>query len=143
MINERPLPPRFVDSSNSAFSETGAPVPLAVPLWRFKMSLIKYGFYKMHMSKQQYRSEMGIIADILGVTMDGGLQGVIVSAISRRANLSHYAVLEKCQKLIDAGLVESMKAERNRLFRITEKGIRFFQEFQRFQGIVQGLNLRY
>jgi len=52
-------------------------------------------------------------------------------------------VLEKCQKLIDAGLVESMKAERNRLFRVTEKGIRFFQEFQRFQGVMQGLNLRY
>ena len=86
---------------------------------------------------------MGIIADILGVTMDGGIEGVIVSAISRKANLSHYAVLEKCQKLIDAGLVESMRADRNRLFRITEKGIRFFQEFQRFQGVVQGLNLRY
>jgi predicted transcriptional regulator len=95
------------------------------------------------MSKQQYRSEMGIIADILGVTMDGGIQGVIVSAISRRANLSHYAVLEKCQKLIEAGLVESMRAERNRIFRITEKGIRFFQEFQRFQIVVEGLNLRY
>ena len=95
------------------------------------------------MSKQQYRSEMGIIADILGVTMDGGTQGVIVSAISRRANLSHYAVLEKCQKLIDAGLVESMKDNRNRLFMITEKGIRFFQEFQRFQNIVQLMNLRY
>ena len=86
---------------------------------------------------------MGIIADILGITMDGGIQGVIVSAISRRANLSHYAVLEKCQKLIDAGLVESMKDDRNRLFKITEKGIKFFQEFQRFQGVVQGLNLRY
>ena len=95
------------------------------------------------MSKQQYRSEMGIIADILGVTMDGGTQGVIVSAISRRANLSHYAVLEKCQKLIDAGLVESMKDDRNRLFVITEKGIKFFQEFQRFQTIVQTMNLRY
>ena len=95
------------------------------------------------MSKQQYRSEMGIIADILGVTMDGGTQGVIVSAISRRANLSHYAVLEKCQKLIDAGLVESMKDNRNRLFTITEKGIRFFQEFQRFQDIVQMMNLWY
>ncbi|MGI0027338.1 MAG: winged helix-turn-helix domain-containing protein [Nitrosopumilaceae archaeon] len=95
------------------------------------------------MSKQQYRSEMGIISDILGVTMDGGTQGVIVSAISRRANLSHYAVLEKCQKLINAGLVESMKDNRNRLFVITEKGIRFFQEFQRFQSIVQMMNLRY
>ena len=95
------------------------------------------------MSKQQYRSEMGIIADILGVTMDGGTQGVIVSAISRRANLSHYAVLDKCQKLIDAGLVDSMKDNRNRLFVITEKGIKFFQEFQKFQTLVQAMNLRY
>lgn len=95
------------------------------------------------MSKQQYRSEMGIIADILGVTMDGGTQGVIVSAISRRANLSHYAVLDKCQKLIDAGLVDSMKDNRNRLFVITEKGIKFFQEFQKFQDLVQTMNLRY
>ncbi|MGQ0794793.1 MAG: winged helix-turn-helix domain-containing protein [Nitrosopumilaceae archaeon] len=95
------------------------------------------------MSKQQYRSEMGIIADILGVTMDGGTQGVIVSAISRRANLSHYAVLDKCQKLIEAGLVDSMKDNRNRLFVITEKGIKFFQEFQKFQTLVQAMNLRY
>ena len=86
---------------------------------------------------------MGIIADILGVTMDGGTQGVIVSAISRRANLSHYAVLDKCQKLIDAGLVDSMKDNRNRLFVITEKGIKFFQEFQKFQTLVQTMNLRY
>ena len=86
---------------------------------------------------------MGIIADILGVTMDGGTQGVIVSAISRRANLSHYAVLDKCQKLIDAGLVDSMKDYRNRLFVITEKGIKFFQEFQKFQDLVQSMNLRY
>ncbi len=107
------------------------------------MSLIKHPFYREGMSKQQYRSEMGIIADILGVAMDGGTQGVIVSAVSRRANLSHYAVLEKCQKLIDAGLVESMRNNRNRLFVITEKGIRFFQEFQRFQTIVQTMNLRY
>jgi len=55
------------------------------------------------MSKQQYRSEMGIMGDILDVTMDGGQRGVIVSAISRKANLTHYAVLDKCEKLINAG----------------------------------------
>ena len=93
--------------------------------------------------KQQYRSAMGIIADILDVTMDGGMQGVMVSAISRRANLSHYAVLEKCQKMIDANLVESMKADRNRLFRITEKGIRFFQELRKFQNATEEFKLRY
>jgi len=53
------------------------------------------------MSKQQYRSEMGIMGDILDVTADGGRDGIIVSAISRKANLSHYAVLDKCEKLVE------------------------------------------
>ena len=49
------------------------------------------------------------MGDILDVTLNGGQQGVIVSAISRRANLSHYAVLDKCDKLVEAGLVETRK----------------------------------
>ncbi len=95
------------------------------------------------MSKQQYRSEMGIMGDILDVTMDGGRDGVIISAISRRANLSHYAVLYKCDKLVTAGLVDSIKNDRNRVFMITEKGLEFFQEFRRFQSLVESMNLRY
>jgi len=86
---------------------------------------------------------MGIMGDILDVTMDGGRGGVIVSAISRKANLSHYAVLDKCEKLVTAGLVDSVKNERNRLFMITEKGLEFFQEFRRFQDLVESMNLRY
>ena len=90
------------------------------------MSLIKLGFVYYSMSKQQYRSEMGIMGAILDVTMNGGQQGVIVSAISRRANLSHYAVLDKCEKLINGGLVETRRDDRNRKFMITEKGLKFF-----------------
>ena len=41
---------------------------------------------------------MGIMGDILDVTQNAGQQGVIISAISRSANLSHYAVLDKCYK---------------------------------------------
>ena len=83
------------------------------------------------------------MGDILDVTMDGGREGVIISAISRKANLSHYAVLDKCEKLVTAGLVDSVKNERNRLFMITEKGLEFFQEFRRFQDLVESMNLRY
>ena len=86
---------------------------------------------------------MGIMGDILDVTANGGREGIIVSAISRKANLSHYAVLDKCEKLVDAGLVESVKNDRNRVFQITEKGLGFFQEFKRFQSLVESMNLRY
>lgn len=86
---------------------------------------------------------MGIMGDILHVTAEGGRDGVIVSAISRRANLSHYAVLDKCEKLVSAGLVESVKNDRNRVFLITSKGLEFFQEFRRFQCLAESLKLRY
>ena len=83
------------------------------------------------------------MGDILDVTTSGGREGVIVSAISRKANLSHYAVLDKCQKLIEAGLVNSVKNERNRKYMVTEKGLQFVQEFQKFQSLVESMNLRY
>jgi predicted transcriptional regulator len=75
--------------------------------------------------------------------LSGGREGVIVSDISRKANLSHYAVLDKCQKLVDAGLVGSVKDDRNRKYMVTEKGVQFFQEFQKFQSLVESMNLRY
>jgi predicted transcriptional regulator len=107
------------------------------------MFLIKLRFLHYTMSKQQYRSEMGIMGDILDVTLNGGQQGVIVSVISRRANLSHYAVLDKCEKLVEAGLVETKRDERNRKFSVTEKGLEFIQEFKTFRDLLESMNLRY
>jgi len=118
-------------------------VPLCVPLWCFRMFLINTLDPYYALSKQQYSSEMGIMGDILDVTMDGGQRGVIVSAISRKANLSHYAVLDKCEKLINAGLMQSERLDRNRLFRITEKGHEYIQDFQKFQNLIESMNLRY
>lgn len=95
------------------------------------------------MSKQPYRSEMGIISDILCVTMEDGRQGTIISSIARKANLSHYAAVEKCQKLIDFGLMESVSDKKSRMYKITEKGIQFLQEMRQFIETVQALKIRY
>ncbi len=94
------------------------------------------------MSKQQYRSEMGILGDILSTTIDGGRNGVLVSTISRQANLSHYATLKKCDKLIGAGMLKPIRMGRNRLFVISEQGIAFLKEFKRFQELVTSMNLK-
>ncbi|MHB8603536.1 MAG: winged helix-turn-helix domain-containing protein [Nitrosotalea sp.] len=95
------------------------------------------------MSKQQYRSKLGIISEILGATMDSGRGGAMISSISRRTNLSHYALTENCQKLIDAGMVQSTNNARNHIFVITEKGIQFFQELQKFIEIAQLVKIRF
>lgn len=93
--------------------------------------------------KQQYRTKMGILEDILDVIIQGGREGVIISAISRKANLAHNTVLDKCEGLISAGLVDSSTIKHNRIFLISEKGIHFFQELRRFQSLAESVNLRY
>ena len=93
--------------------------------------------------KQQYRSELGIVSEVLEVTMDCGIQGAIISSIARRANLSHYTAMEKCQKLIDFGLLESRTDKKSRSYVITEKGIQFYHEMQKFLEIAQEIKIRY
>ena len=95
------------------------------------------------MSKQPYRSELGMIADILQVAMEYGRQGTIITTIARRANLSHYTATDKCQKLIDFGLMELKTDKKSNFFIITEKGMQFYAELQRFTETVQAIRVRY
>lgn len=93
--------------------------------------------------KQQSRSTLGITGDILQACIDAGLDGILVSEISLKANLSYTAVMKNCKKLIDAGLVRSVRNKRCYIFIITEKGIRFFREFQKFQDVIRELNIKF
>ncbi|MDH2907797.1 MAG: winged helix-turn-helix domain-containing protein [Candidatus Nitrosotalea sp.] len=95
------------------------------------------------MSRQPYRSEIGMISDVLQVAKECGRQGAIITTIARRANLSHYAATDKCQKLIDFGLMEARSDKRSNFFIITEKGIQFYEELQRFTETVQAIRVRY
>lgn len=86
---------------------------------------------------------MNILSDILTVTREEGQNGIIISAISRKANLSHYAAVDKCNKLVAAELMKKTTDERNKLFILTEKGRLFFEELERFQNLMKSLNLKY
>ncbi len=94
------------------------------------------------MSKSQYRTELGIVSQILSITMEYGRNGAIISHIARAANLSHGSTVEKCQKLIGFGLMESISNKHSQYYSITEKGIQFFQEMQKFINFVQELKIR-
>ena len=92
--------------------------------------------------RSKYRSEMGIMGDILAVTMNEGQNGVAVLALSRKANLSHFTAIDKCEKLINAGLIETRRDDRTHRFMMTEKGLKFFDEFKRFQNLLESMGLR-
>ena len=91
---------------------------------------------------REYRSEITVFAEILDVVKEIGMQGIIISAIARIVNLAHYSALEKCQKLVDAGLLEQIRTGKKRLFRISTKGIEYLVEYQRFQEITKKINLK-
>lgn len=94
------------------------------------------------MSKIQYRTELGMVSQILSITMEHGRNGALISHISRAANLSHGVAVEKCQKLMGFGLIESINNKGSFYYSITEKGIQFFQEMQKFINTVQELKIR-
>lgn len=95
------------------------------------------------MLKSKYRSELGMISDILNILVDSGRNGIIISSIGRKANLSHYTAVEKCQKLTNVGLVKPTIIDNRHTFTITEEGIQFFQQMQKFLSTIQEIKIRY
>ena len=92
---------------------------------------------------KQSRSHIRSLGDVLDAIRESGRNGVVISSISRKANLSHYSAIEKCSKLISAGLVQSIIIDDKKMYVITQKGLEFFQEYQNFQNLVEPLNLKY
>ena len=93
--------------------------------------------------KCTYRSEIDILGEILAVTREEGQNGIIISAMSRKANLSHYATVDKCNRLIGAELMEMTTDGRNKTFILTEKGKLFFEELEKFQDLMKNMKLKY
>jgi len=91
----------------------------------------------------KYRTQMHSLGDVLDVILNAGREGIIISSISRRANLSHYPTMDKCDKLLSAGLVKSNTDNGKNVFFITEKGFNFITEYRKFQDLIESMNLRY
>ncbi len=89
-----------------------------------------------------YRTGTRIMMDVLNIVKECGMHGAKISEISRRANLSHYVVLEKCQKMINAELLRSITNKRNHIYIITEKGIMFERQIEKFLTMVQSIGIR-
>jgi len=91
----------------------------------------------------QSRTRIRSFGDILNVIREAGREGLLSSIISRKANLAHHSTIEKCEELICAGLIEVKILDKKKVYVITEKGLNFFQEYGKFQSLVESLNLRY
>jgi len=92
----------------------------------------------------QYRTQGKIIADILttarDLNQDG--QGVGITTLLRRGNVSYTRMTKLIVELVGAGLLLQETLEKNAKYRISDKGVMFLQAYVQFEDFAQSYGLR-
>jgi len=91
----------------------------------------------------KYRSGQQIIESVLETAKDAGMNGVHITKLMRRSNLSHGRINKLIDKLTHNELINRIEFDGKNTFIITEKGRLYLQEYKKFQHIatVFGLDL--
>lgn len=91
-----------------------------------------------------YRTQVRIIADVLSTARDygNGEEGVGVTLLLRKANLSYARLLRILHDLVSSGLMEEIPYERGSRYRINERGLKFLQAYAAFEEFAQSFGLR-
>lgn len=89
----------------------------------------------------QYRNGIQIVGDILRITNDFGIEGVNITLLLRKANLSYNRLSKLASQLMSAGLLEEKSAEGKRLYLITEKGKEYLRTYEQFESLASSFGL--
>lgn len=92
----------------------------------------------------QYRTQTKIIADILvtarDMNMDG--DGVGITTLLRRGNVSYNRMTKLIADLVGAGLLEELTTEKISKYKISERGVTFLAAYNHFEEFAQSFGLR-
>ena len=88
-----------------------------------------------------YRTSMQIVADLLQVTKESGLQGIKTTSLLTKANLSHSRLGKFVENLTGAGLINKIEYDGKNTFIITAKGGQYLESYKRFQSLADSFGL--
>lgn len=88
-----------------------------------------------------YRNGVQIVGDVLRVTNDFGMEGVNITLLLRKANLSYNRLSKIAKQLMSAGLLEEKIEEGKRMYLITEKGKEYLKTYQQFESLASSFGL--
>jgi predicted transcriptional regulator len=91
-----------------------------------------------------YRTQTKIIADILMTArdMNTGGDGVGITMLLRRGNVSYSRMTKLIIDLVGAGLLLELTAEKNANYKISDKGMTFLRAYGQFEEFAQSFGLR-
>ncbi len=92
----------------------------------------------------QYRTQVRIIADVLSTARDMNTEGngVGITMLLRRGNLSYTRMTKLISELVGSGLLEELAAENVAKYRISPKGLQFLSAYSQFEEFAQSFGLR-
>ncbi len=102
-------------------------------------TLISEFFIKARMAS--YRTSMQIVADLLTVTEQSGLEGIKTTSLLTKANLSHSRLSKFLGNLTGAGLINKIEFDGKNTFVITTKGRQYLDSYVKFASIAESFGL--
>ena len=89
----------------------------------------------------KYRTNMQIMTQVLDKMQDAGTHGLIISRLTQKANLSHDRLISLTENLIGSGLITKFEYDGRNTYVITEKGLVFLSEYQKFYDFASSYGL--
>ena len=92
----------------------------------------------------QYRTQVRIIADVLITARDMNTEGngVGITALLRRGNMSYTRMSKLLSELVGSGLLTELSGDRISKYKISDKGIQFLKAYHSFEDFAQSFGLR-
>lgn len=85
--------------------------------------------------KMTYRNSLQIMTSVLDNMSNAGMDGLTVSQIILKSNISHSRLQKLVHNLSSSGLVTKIEYEKKQTFVITEKGRLLLQEYKKFSDL--------
>ena len=92
----------------------------------------------------QYRTQVRIIADVLSTARDMNTEGngVGITALLRRGNMSYTRMSKLLSELVGSGLLTELTGDKISKYMISDRGIQFLTAYHSFEDFAESFGLR-
>ena len=87
------------------------------------------------------RNSMQIMSQVLENVDSAGMEGIVITRIIQKSNLSHSRLQKLIQNLTGSGLINKIEYNNKFTFVITEKGRLFLEEYRKFSDFAGSFGL--
>ncbi len=88
-----------------------------------------------------YRNSTQIVADLLTATEQSGQEGIKITPLLEKANLSHSRLTKFVENLTGSGLINKIEYNGKNTFIITPKGRQYLESYEKFSDFSESFGL--